>query len=1010
MNQQTVQGSRSEKKYGFFREYNFSKQSNYTRTQTMKSLFFFFVFCAVLTRLAAETKRFSPRPESPRCIKVGTTPVIELSASQGFEIVIPVGAVRAVRYAAKELAQKLEHITGKKISPIHVTSGRVPAFFLGTTPEATKLGLDPSKLDRDGYFIKTVGKNIFIVGRDARNSNPAKSAGYYERATLYGVYEFLERFCGVRYYFPGKIGTIVPQCKKLKIPSIDITDRPDNQIRRVYSIPVLDSSKEAFAYPGFDRRESALNWRKNTLDIPNCHGLNRLELPQRFAKNHPEYFALKTDGTRFDGLSNHMRIDDKYGQLCYASKGLQEEVYRDAVAVLTGQPASSRNISRFSLHKAPFFNLMPNDSMYWCQCPICKPIGKMSDQDKSNHIWRFITGVAKKLKDNHIPGFVTTMAYSSYKKIPDMKIPDNVIVELALRGPWYEANSGREAEDKLLADWHRKLGSKLYVWTYPTKLIAKVKLIPNFTPRAVGSFYKRQTPLIFGSFLEAETDRWIFGFMNTYIFSKVMWDSSIDVDALIDEHCRLMYGKAAPLMLEFYNTLEKHWLTNIMGSVVDTPRGFKAIIPSQYELWNNIYSKAEMDKIGKILDAAEKAVVADVMALARVRFMRTNLWNPVTTARQQYLATINEKVFWRAYMPEVSGPLVIDGQLNDSAWAQAPVVWMIPRRGDEANVHTRVRMLRDHDNYYFGIECDEPQTDKMIANILKPDEIEIWKDNVVELFFAAGPRKKSLYQFIVNSNGTITDLTTKIADTSKWNSGVEAKTSILRGKMWVVEIKIPRRAMPDLGTKEFVGNFTRTRRLNTDTIGGLNEEYVWAPFPRQIADNCGTIIPAATPKNRSIVLDGDFEEEVKGLRRIGKNWRTPGRAIGRDTQVFRTGGASLRLDRDGGRGNQYLYDRIKPDTVYRLSFFLKLENVKKNDISSGFYINLRYGFKGKDSTYRPIKNAFTGTIPWTRMEYVFRTPKAKIGTDSSPYLEFNTRKTTGKCWIDHVELVKVKQE
>ena len=51
----------------------------------------------------------------------------------------------------------------------------------------------------DGFVIRTVGDRVLIAGRGARG-------------TLYGAYAFLEEPLGVRWYMPGKVGTVFDVC------------------------------------------------------------------------------------------------------------------------------------------------------------------------------------------------------------------------------------------------------------------------------------------------------------------------------------------------------------------------------------------------------------------------------------------------------------------------------------------------------------------------------------------------------------------------------------------------------------------------------------------------------------------------------------------------------------------------------------------------------------------------------------------------------------------------------
>ena len=54
----------------------------------------------------------------------------------------------------------------------------------------------------------------------------------FERATLFGVYEFLDRYVGVRFYFPGELGTVVPRTDAVAVPKdIDLMIAPAFTVR-----------------------------------------------------------------------------------------------------------------------------------------------------------------------------------------------------------------------------------------------------------------------------------------------------------------------------------------------------------------------------------------------------------------------------------------------------------------------------------------------------------------------------------------------------------------------------------------------------------------------------------------------------------------------------------------------------------------------------------------------------------------------------------------------------------
>jgi hypothetical protein len=163
-------------------------------------------------------------------------------------IVVRKEAPPSARFAAEELKEHLDLITGAKFQVTDSIAAGKAAFVLGECPEARQAGIVVSKIARDGYQIRTVGQIIFIVGPDDRPTKSevlfkaktlfGKKPGRYamerdlgaatwdfERGTLYGVYRFLEEL-GVRWFLPGEKGRVIPEKMNLKFQAIDLHEEP----------------------------------------------------------------------------------------------------------------------------------------------------------------------------------------------------------------------------------------------------------------------------------------------------------------------------------------------------------------------------------------------------------------------------------------------------------------------------------------------------------------------------------------------------------------------------------------------------------------------------------------------------------------------------------------------------------------------------------------------------------------------------------------------------------------
>ena len=290
------------------------------------------LFLLTLGVIASETE-FQIEPRLPRKIQIGKENRIPLvkSGKVGFEIIA--SRTPVAEFAAKEAAAFLGKAVGTQIEVLEKPSkADIPHLIFGDAAYAKKCGIEASELDRDGFVIQTHGKDVLIFGRDEPASEKkmtriSRIGLSPERGTLYGTYSFLERFAGIRFYFPGDAGTIVPHITEWSLPEIDIYDRPDctQRIFHDTGIPAyMNRSGLATFLP--DGITPELYWlhhvrlRLGTMCVPSGHGLAYLGYVQRFAKSHPEYFALKTDGSRFCDPNAPGVWYNKMGHLCFSSE------------------------------------------------------------------------------------------------------------------------------------------------------------------------------------------------------------------------------------------------------------------------------------------------------------------------------------------------------------------------------------------------------------------------------------------------------------------------------------------------------------------------------------------------------------------------------------------------------------------------------------------------------------------------------------------------------------------
>ena len=131
------------------------------------------------------------------------------------------------RYAAEELVLHITRATGVSL-PI-VPESEVPEdvhsrVYVGDTETGRTFGLDPERLPRETFVLRSVGNDLFIGGRESDGDPFAEhNPGV---GPLFGVYELLEEVLGVRWLWPGELGTYVPRTDVVRISAIDQTAAP----------------------------------------------------------------------------------------------------------------------------------------------------------------------------------------------------------------------------------------------------------------------------------------------------------------------------------------------------------------------------------------------------------------------------------------------------------------------------------------------------------------------------------------------------------------------------------------------------------------------------------------------------------------------------------------------------------------------------------------------------------------------------------------------------------------
>ncbi|MCX6927211.1 MAG: DUF4838 domain-containing protein, partial [Verrucomicrobia bacterium] len=382
-------------------------------------------------------------------------------------ILIPASAAAAPNFAALELQYCVWKISGA-ILPIRVLDrpfSGVRIQLNGAELSEAQWQVTPDKLNlrRYEYVIEFSPEGVVLLGCDARDTtgaeiNYAAATGqsnapakvklpgmFDDQGTLRAAYDFLERFCGVRFYGPKADSVVFPVHPTLEIQPVDIRREP--VIKHVsgsqsYDRPIMQGQ---YGIPSRDELELFSRrlrwggipwWTNHTLD----------KYPARFPRSQYPDFYSNSD------------------ILCFSSVALAKRVAQDARDYFDGREVPGLDLPKGSV----YYPVVPHDSARYCQCAQCKNLLdacrthvtrsaeglEMFNDGRSSLLWfTFVNRIAHELKKSHPDKYLSTLAYENYFWHPGIPMEANVAIApcLAVRNHWQLTY--RENELTHYQDW-----------------------------------------------------------------------------------------------------------------------------------------------------------------------------------------------------------------------------------------------------------------------------------------------------------------------------------------------------------------------------------------------------------------------------------------------------------------------------------------------------------------------------------------------------------------------------
>lgn len=955
-----------------------------------------------------------------RVIKLNENDKVDLTG-RDIEIVVPEDSGNVAEYAAKELKTFMERSLDKKIQIVKASGGKAFPIILGDCETGKIKEYNVQELPRDSFVIKINKDSIVIAGPENKDTDvecyiwPGNGfnndfSTKFTRGTWHGVVDFLERFLGIRFYFAGEAGTIVPELSGLKIPTGIIFDRPDKTLRHMpYTGGIwYDRSDPSYKSVVSNRKAKKIQYcrlKLSSINPPFTHGIAKRRYLERFADSHPEYFALK-DGQRYSEVYKKTGKTSHNSQLCLSSK-IKDEIIKDAVSYFSGEDALVRGawaysrktykgekIKLWNEHREyngepsntrDCFSLGFDDGFIKCECEECKKAIGGTRQGLSNYMWAFTNSIAKELKRQNIKGVVAQLAYTYAQPVPDFDLENNIVAQYCCVGPWVGMQ-----EDTLdtIKRWGKKLDNKLFMWNYcindgrvTSFSPGYTDEIPSVTPKAVGAFYKEMAPHVKGFSMEIYSKYYFYNHLNAYVFAKVNWDASTDVDALLDEYYKLMFGAAAEVMEQYHEELEDLWVNRICGKEFEGPLGPKPDIPSKEIVWIKVYNAEQMKKFGSYFDKAESLVQNDKQALSRVKLVRQEMFDRMKDyslkCEEEHQAYIAERREARKTISKMNifavdrggEKFVLDGKLDEEFWKKSISANLSGFKNvdDKNKLDGIYKVAFDEENIYLGFYMHEPGMNKVVASA-DTVSAKASSENDIEIFLNVSSDIKNFYQIMLTSAGVMDTRVWEFDSYSKKlrNKVVEpfCKSKVYCGQdYWTGEIVIPRGNFENINTRGFPVNFVRQRLLKGEDV----QLYSWATcLEKGWAEVYNwPMMYFESEASRELLNDSSFKY---GLRFWSCKEKTEAEVIEVDNPLESN---ILKVTWSYASGYGHVGQKLsglEPNSTYSLSFMVKSE-LKSGRATASLW-------NGRTNEFFPRNNSvekIVGNTAWSKKYFTFET-------------------------------------
>ena len=399
-----------------------------------------------------------------------------------------------------------------------------------------------------------------------------------EAATLtsmfHAVYFFLEKALGIRWFWPGEDGEVVPELRELSFPCGTIREKPDFKWRAIQTKGAIYGDADGIDWstarhaimklPLSQQKEFELWARRNRmggLKVSDGHRWSEIVPTEIYGEKNPEFYALKDnkrDNVFYNGKHNN--------QPCLSNEEIVEIMADYACSRFKRDP------------DLDICSIAFNDGPSECECRECQEMSyepRQADnlQEATNELSQTgrsvqncsITDLVYKNANETAEAVVKkfpnkkllTLLYSNSRFAPEKySLSDKVVGQFCIMGNSLWNKKLLREETKLLADIAEKT-PELGIYEYYSngKWPEIYRLFPGLVEKTLNIYYDNGARY----FSTQPGMGFATNGINFYVLAKTLWNRKENSDKLLDEYCEKGFGPACEDVKNFLSAFAERW-------------------------------------------------------------------------------------------------------------------------------------------------------------------------------------------------------------------------------------------------------------------------------------------------------------------------------------------------------------------------------------------------------------------------------------------------------------------